>query len=331
VARVRSRTAWIIAGATAVVVVAVSVAIIVVSLRRDPPTESVERTTTVATSPTTTIVPTTTEMPATTTTEPAAVDETDVTINVGARERSYLLITPQEITDEERLPVVVVLHGLGVNAQAMSRTAAWRQAVESERFIAVFPRGEADSWNMGPCCPPANLMGVDDIGFLDAVVAEMNARADVASERMYLTGFSNGGIMVYAFACARPGLFAAVAPFAGSNITGCHPDEPVSLLHHHSDPDSVVPYDGGPSFGRLLSARDFPDVPTSVGQWAQRSGCGARTTSRTDGDDVEHISWSDCPDGIEVGIVRVPGRGHAWPNRGDYDPLARTLEFFELN
>lgn len=312
-----------------VAIVAVSLAVIVVSLQRDEPTTTVPRTTGDTTTTTTTVAPTTSGLD-TTTTVPPEVDETEVTLRHGGRDRGYLVVTPRGIDSGERLPTVVVLHGLGVNARAMSRTAEWRRAVERERFVAVFPQGVADSWNMGPCCAPANLIGTDDVGFLDTVVDELVERPDVDADRMYLTGFSNGGVMTYAFACARPGRFAAIAPMAGSNLTGCFPDPPVSLLHQHSDPDPVVPYHGGLSVGRLVSAADFPDVPESVADWAARAGCDSEPAERTDDDQVQHLRWHGCDGGVEVRLVRVPGRGHAWPNRGDYDPLEELLDFFGI-
>jgi polyhydroxybutyrate depolymerase len=316
----------IAAAATVVLVVLISAVVIARSLRSDPPTTAVDATTVPATIPTSTTAPVTTE-----TTVPPEVDERRVTVDMTGRQRSYLAVSPRGIPASDRLPVVMVLHGLGVDAASMSRVADWRSAVERDRFHAVFPQGLGDSWNMGPCCPPANLARVDDLGFLDRVVQDLRDRADVQPERMFLTGFSNGGIMTYAYACARPSVFAAIAPMAGSNITGCFPPESVSMLHQHSDPDGVVPYDGAPTIGRLLSAADFPDVPGSVGTWATRTGCEASAVSTVDDDGVERFRWPGCPDGLRVELVRIPGRGHSWPKLGSYDPLEALIEFFGLS
>lgn len=326
----RSSTAWIVAIAAVVVVVSAAVVVIVLSLGDDEPTTSVPSSTTPPSGPTSTVPPPTGDG-STTTTEPADVEETDETITVGARERSYLVIRPENVRRSDSLPLVLVLHGLGVDANAMSHAADWRHAVEQERFVAVFPQGEANSWNMGPCCPPANLLEVDDRGFLDALVDQLRERQDVDPERMYLTGFSNGGIMAYAYACHRPGVFAALAPMAGTNLTGCFPSKPIPLLHQHSDPDNVVPYDGGFTVGRLLSAVPFPDVPTSIRKWAQEAGCDDEPRSSTDADDVETFTWAGCPPGASVRLVRIPGTGHAWPDKGGYDPLRELLDFFDIS
>jgi polyhydroxybutyrate depolymerase len=330
VARSNTTTRWIIAAAAAVVVVAASVVIIVLSLREDPPTEPVSPTTEPTTAPTSTGVPTTRDGDATTTTEPADVDETDETITVGDRERRYKVVAPRDVDDDEQLPTVMVLHGLGVSAEGISRAGDWRHAVERERFLAVFPQGEANSWNMGPCCLPASLVGIDDDSFLEDLVEVLRSRSDVDEDRLFLTGFSNGALMVYDFACNHPGTFAAIAPMAGSNLTRCTPQEPTSLLHQHSDPDNVVPYDGGASFGQLIAGADFPDVPGSVARWAQDSGCDPEP-EQTEDEDVQRFAWRGCPDGVSVELVRVPDKGHVWLDKGDFDSLDATLEFFGIS
>ena len=329
-ARSNTTTKWIIAGAAAVVVVAASIVVIVLSLREDPSTEPVGPTTTSTTGPTSTDVPTSRDGQGTTTTEPADVDEVDETIAVGDRQRRYKVVTPRDLGDDEALPTVIVLHGLGVSAEGISRAADWRGAVERDRFIAVFPQGEANSWNMGPCCLPASLVGVDDESFLEGVVEELQSRPEVDVDRMYLSGFSNGALMVYDFTCSHPGVFVAIAPVAGSNLSRCTPQEPTPLLHQHSDPDSVVPYDGGISFGQLIAGADFPDVPSSVARWAEDSGCDPGPEEQEDAD-VERFTWTGCPDGVEVELIRVPDKGHVWLDRGDFDSLEAILEFFDLS
>jgi polyhydroxybutyrate depolymerase len=225
--------------------------------------------------------------------------------------------------------VVVVLHGLGVSANAMSRAADWRGAVARDDFLAVFPQGVQDSWNLGPCCGPANVRGIDDLGFLDLLLDELLARPDVDGSRVYLTGFSNGALMVYELACRRPSTFAAVAPMAGANLTGCAPDRPLSLLHQHGDVDLVVPYRGGVAIGSVLTLEAFPSVPDGVAAWAAADGCDPQPVVEA-GPDVERTRWVGCAEGVRVELIRIPGVGHVWPRRGAFDPLDVLLAFFDL-
>jgi len=251
------------------------------------------------------------------------------TVPDGIVQRPFTVLSPADVAPGERLPVVVALHGLTVDSGAMSRAADWRGAVARDRFIAVFPQGVFDSWNAGPCCPPASALGTDDIGYLDEVVRQLDTRADVDPNRRYLTGFSNGGVMTYTIACARPELFAAVAPMAGSNFSDCSPDAPVSLLHQHGAPDPGVPYDGRPTPSQVLSTAPFPRVPESVAEWARSAGCSGVPARRDEGSGAVRLVWNGCSDGARVELLTYPGNQHRWPN-APLDGLDAVLRFFDV-
>jgi polyhydroxybutyrate depolymerase len=322
----RVPTRWVVAGVVLAAVVAVcSVVLVAALVRDDGGTQQVDPTTTTTTIGTDTTAPTTTAAG-----EPDNISMTEERVQVGGTERMFRVIEPADLSPDEELPVVIVLHGLGLNAMAMSRAADWRGAVAEDRFVAVFPQGVRDSWNMGPCCPPANLVGAQDEAFLDEVVASLQARDSVDAERMYLTGFSNGALLTYTYTCAHPETFAAVAPMAGTNVTGCAPATPVSLLHQHGDADLVVPYAGGVALGSLVSSAPFPPVASSVAAWARADGCsGEPTVTRSDG--VQRTEWSQCSAGTRVEMVRVPGKGHEWLRTGEFDPLVEVLRFFGIS
>jgi polyhydroxybutyrate depolymerase len=321
-----TQTKWIVAGLVLGGVVVVSLIVLVASLRDGGSTRAVESTSTSSSSTTTPTSTAPDQRP--TSTEPEDVAVETLELRVGGAERTSIVISPAA-PSAQPVPVVVVLHGLGVNAQAMSRTAAWREAVARDGFVAVFPQGTNNSWNMGPCCPPANLTGVADRAFLDALVAELTSRPEVDTERMYLTGFSNGALMVYTYGCEHPEVFAAIAPMAGTNVTGCRPAVPLSLLHQHGDADLVVPYGGGVALGSLVSSAPFPPVQDSVAAWAAADGCDAEPLV-TPGPDVVRTVWSGCADGTRVELVRVTGKGHEWLRAGSYDPLEELLDFFGI-
>ena len=62
-------------------------------------------------------------------------------------------------------------------------------------------------------------------------------------------GWSYGGAMSYAVACARPTVFRAVAVLSGANLSGCSGGtQPVAYLGIHGIHDSVLNI----SLGRTL-------------------------------------------------------------------------------
>jgi polyhydroxybutyrate depolymerase len=276
-------------------------------------------------------VPTTSSTTTTTTTSPPAdaVME-EVTWGSGPFPRQYTVLYPSDIAEGEDVPVVMALHGLGRDRGELIRLADWEGAVVSDRFVAVFPQGQLGAWNAGRCCPPADILNAQDAQFLAGALADVRARPGVSDDRAFLTGFSNGGMMVYAMACQEPGVFDAIAPVAGSNISACVPAEPVPTLHLHGSPDPVVPYDGGVTVAEVILGVDVPAVEPSLRRWSTEMGCDPDPDLVPDGGDgVRRAEWTGCPPGVTVDLVTYPGNNHSWPT-GPVDGLDTVLRFFGL-
>ena len=254
----------------------------------------------------------------------------DAVVQMGVVQREYLVLSPSW-AEEKRLPLVLALHGMTVDRHAMLAAADWRAAVEERGFVAVFPQGMGNSWNVGPCCPPANILQVDDVGFLDAVIQAVKGASAIDDRRVFVTGFSAGALMTYRYACERADRLAGVAPMAGVNLTGCSPSSPLSLLHQHSDPDLVVPFDGGLGLGQLVTSEPLPSVDSSVSSWARADGCSDPLGWEPLSAGVDRRVWPNCASGTRVELVRLSGLGHEWPRTSDYDGLATMLDFFGIN
>src|SRR5205814_4362028 len=105
----------------------------------------------------------------------------------------------------------------------------------------------AHFWNDTDACCDFAHTGVDDVAYLDAVIADMRARYRVDDARIFLLGYSNGGFMAHRLLCDRASTFAAAASVAGSawkDPARCRPAAPASLLEVHGDADEMVLYQG---------------------------------------------------------------------------------------
>ena len=98
----------------------------------------------------------------------------------------------------------------------------------------------------GACCGPAAEDGVDDVGFIKAMVARLTRALPLDEERIYVAGMSNGGVLAYALAC-RTSLLAAIGVVAGTQVGRCDEPRPMSVLHVHGLADTMVRFDGGPA------------------------------------------------------------------------------------
>ena len=178
-------------------------------------------------------------------------------------------------------PLVVVLHGARGTAADMRANLGWDALADREGLVVAYPDGLDRTWNAGGCCGPARDRGVDDVGFLDALVATL--RRDDAVGAVYAVGFSNGAMMSYAWACARPGALAGIGPVAGALTVDCPAPAPLTVVAVHGTRDERVPIGGGrgpsgvdfPVAGRLARAvpdrRRMPD-DRAVGRRRPRPG-----------------------------------------------------------
>jgi polyhydroxybutyrate depolymerase len=238
-------------------------------------------------------------------------------------------VLPPELGATERLPVVVVLHGVSTNPWMMQNDIGLGQEVVDRRFIAVFPHGIAESWNAGDCCRPAMTLGIDDVAFLDAVVTDASRRPEVDPSRIFMVGESNGGIMTYRYLCDHADRLAGAASVVGTNLAGCPPNEPIPLLHVAASADEVIRYSGGHSTtSRLLASADFPPVVSSIERIATAESCGRPTTS-TQGA-VEVMEWPGCDQDVPLRLVTVIGAKHKWPRGDTFDATTAILDFFGL-
>ncbi len=158
--------------------------------------------------------------------------------------RAYVLhVPPQLRRDPGRAagrPVMVVLHGLDSNPLDAAQSTGFDELSDRDGVLVAYPEGLRDSFNAGLCCGEAVPMGVDDVGFLARVVADLRSRG---AGRVSVVGFSNGGMMAYRLACERPGLVDTIGIMAGTlEIPRCR--GPVTALHLHGDRDTAVPFEG---------------------------------------------------------------------------------------
>jgi len=56
------------------------------------------------------------------------------------------------------------------------------------------------TWNAGWCCGKAEKNGVDDVGFISALIDKMLDDYNISPDKVYVTGMSNGAFMSYRLA-----------------------------------------------------------------------------------------------------------------------------------
>lgn len=263
--------------------------------------------------------------------------------------RSYVLRLPDaSALRGGRVPLVLVLHGGGGNAEHAERMTGFTGKAQQEGFIVAYPEGSGRfrdkllTWNAGHCCGYAMERGTDDVGFVGALVDKLVRNYPIDPRRVYVTGMSNGGMMAHRLGRELSGRIAAIAPVVAT-VFGDEkpPAQPVSALMVNGMLDASVPHEGGPPGGRFNSAWDGTPTKPALDQgayWAGANGCAQPPEMEERG---TLLRWRyACPAGRAVELYLLKDNGHAWPGgqrgsaRGDQPSASlnatdRIWEFFK--
>ena len=243
--------------------------------------------------------------------------------------RDCAIITPPDVAAGTKLPVIFLLHGFGDGPVDVRGSGDWANAVVQHQFMLVTPSGVANSWNAGLCCGIAKGTEIDDVSYLGTLVAEISKRPDVDPDRIFMAGFSNGGMMTYRFLCVGGDRIKAAASVSGTKVIDCKPKRPIPILHIHGTGDETVPYEGGGGPVAALMGVTFPPVPATVDRVAADDGCTGTPTERVDGE-LTTKEWTGCGDGARVKFITISGWPHQWPLNGPLNATTELLDFFGI-
>ncbi|HEX2190210.1 MAG TPA: PHB depolymerase family esterase [Longimicrobiaceae bacterium] len=241
--------------------------------------------------------------------------------------RSYAFFAPAKLAPGA--PLVLALHGSMGDAGQMRQATRYgfERLADRHGFVVVYPEGYENHWNdcrkQGPYA--AKRLGIDDIGFLRALVARFRSTHGVDPARVFAVGLSNGGHLAYRLALETPDLVRAVAA-VGANLPApenldCTPAPGVtSVLVLNGTADPINPYGGGKvtlfgfgDRGRVLSSRE------TARYFARRNGIAASpvTEAVAQSEDsaptsAERTLWRSAT-GSEVLLYTIHGGGHTIP------------------
>ncbi|KAK2744720.1 fungal cellulose binding domain-containing protein [Colletotrichum kahawae] len=177
--------------------------------------------------------------------------------------RQYILQVPANY-DANKPYKLVFGYWLNGNMNNVAPGYYGLRALAGESAVFVAPNGLNAGW--------ANAGGAD-VTFVDQILAQVQEQLCIDENQRYATGFSYGGSMTYALACARPNIFRAVSVIGGAQLSGCAGGEtPVAYLGIHGVADNVLPIARGRELrDRYLrvdqcQSRDAPEPPAASGQ-----------------------------------------------------------------
>jgi polyhydroxybutyrate depolymerase len=242
--------------------------------------------------------------------------------------------------------VLVALHGGGgmMNGAQFASGTGLAEAAVARGYVVLAPDALGDNWNDGR---PELAAGIDDVGFIRAMIEEVRGRAGIDAARIFAVGASNGGLMSYRLACDGDGLFRAIAPVIAhlgtALIARCRPQGDVSIFMIPGSADRLMPYDGGGVAAMFGRRGTIVSSDTTLAFWQAAMGCRDPARRERLGTQVAITRYETCRGGAVVQRWTVEGGGHTWPGRAgrplrariagatssEFSATAAILDFFD--
>ncbi|MFO7881555.1 MAG: PHB depolymerase family esterase [Kosmotogaceae bacterium] len=244
-------------------------------------------------------------------------------------ERRSIVHVPDKIV-KEKLPLVIVFHGLFGNSTYTKDTYGITELSDKKGFISVYPEGTGQldnallSWNVEFCCGYAMENKIDDVGYITELLTLIKQRYNVDNDRIYLIGFSNGGMLTYKLISEHPELFTAAAIVSSSPSGGSSegsiihiepPKKSFPLIIFHGERDTIIPYHGGFSGEENSSGIFFSSILESVERWANSMDALIVEENFTDQEKVIVRKYLNENNHVIIEFYTLKEEGHTFPGR----------------
>ncbi len=239
------------------------------------------------------------------------------------------------------LPLVIHLHGGASTAaksmEASSPASVWRTIADRDKAVVLFGEGTANDplwtavqgyfWNDCRAYRGYPTSDEDDIAYLRRLIdwAVNESGQSIDTNRIYITGASNGGLMTFRAAREMSADLAGIATFIANleEDPGCGtPANPIPVFLCNGTSDAFMPYAGGAVTSVTLGVRgDVVSTDETFAYWQRVNGTQGQPTVTDipnsvigDNSTVSVIRYGGGREGAEVALYRVNGGNHSIPS-----------------
>ena len=222
--------------------------------------------------------------------------QTRKTITSEGQKREYLQYAPSDLGSKR--PLIISCHGMNQSAKYqwdMLKDA--KTLADKEKFVIVLPEGINSGWD---------ISGDRDINLIKDLIAQMKKDFDIDEKRVYLSGFSMGGMLTYHAMNKIPDVIAAFAPISGYPMWGFTytGKRAIPVIHHHGTGDDVCVYS---------------NVQRNIDELVKKNKCSSTPTITQNDGGYSHITrkeWGGGTDGVKVVLMELANKGHWISNDG---------------
>lgn len=230
--------------------------------------------------------------------------------------RTYIIHVPTGYDATKKYPLMISFHGMGGTGAGQREKTGFDAVADANEFFVAYPNAIGGQWQP--------LGEGSDVDFSLALIQAVQNAYSIDASRVYVSGFSMGGGMAQAVACAAADKIAGMANVSNNlgpnKAAECHPSMPVTTVHFHGTADTVSLYTGG----NYQGGDTYSSLETAQ-FWATKNSCISSPTVEQFTDtlsDGAHVTdtmhkWNSCSGGSEVIFYTITGGGHAWPGSTD--------------
>ena len=225
--------------------------------------------------------------------------------------RDVYVYAPSGIADNS--PLLMSFHGMDQDPNYQQSNTHWEAVADTAGFVVAYPKGATGygTWD---------ISGDQDTKWITQIIDQLANDYKIDKKRVYMSGFSMGGMLSYHAMGKIADKIAAFAPCSGYLMMGAGTAQrPVPIFHTHGTSDNVVGYDGLEN--NLKSYRDQFKCPSQAEVESNHPNSENRATLYT---------WGPCENGIYVKHLKLEGRQHS-PSKADVSDIWNFVKQWDLN
>lgn len=214
---------------------------------------------------------------------------------------------------KENSPLLISCHGMDQDPNYQQSNTHWEAVADTAGFVVVYPRGGTgmDTWD---------ISGDKDTKWMTEIIDQMYTDYKIDKKRVYLSGFSMGGMFTYNAMSKIADKIAAFAPTSGTNVFGASKAmRPVPIIHPHGTTDDVLQYNQVEGF--IKNYRDQFNCPAQAEVQDNYPHQGEKATMYT---------WGPCDKGVYIKHMKLEGRGHM-PSKNEVSDIWNFIKQWDVD
>jgi polyhydroxybutyrate depolymerase len=261
--------------------------------------------------------------------------------------RNYMEYIPTSSPDGS-MPVVFLLHGLGDNCNNFSTlhfenvAPNWiiitPEATEATISIMGYPMNAGSAWAAGVGGENISYSGfnignielnegVNDEGFILAILDSLENNFNVDTDSVFVAGFSMGGFMSNKMAVKHADRITAIASVSGTlgHFQSFEPTGNINTMHIHGTADETISYANADFNFQGIAIPVGLGAEALVETWRNYNQCNTEPIvynfedTKNDGLTFEQYTYKNEESGHKTVFIKVNNGVHDWYDGSSHD------------